>query len=237
MEKSFSKNLVSLFAPKKRDSKEINPFHPGNRTFPEANKWDLSTFVIKILVPIVGVHPFPLDEQLFISSVLSYFQPDCIMEWGTNFGYSARIYYELKQCLGLKTEIHSIDLPPENTHNENIHNIKDRGKFVKGLDVQLHIGDGLETAVSLYKTGNFTKPLFFLDGDHSYDSVNRELMGIKENASTSIVLVHDTFFQGEESKYNCGPYLAIKKFTDQYNLPSYTTALGLPGMSLIYWGI
>jgi len=78
-------------------------------------------------------------------------------------------------------------------------------------------------------------PLFFVDGDRSYTSVHNELIGIKGMASRAIVLAHDTFLQGSESGYNCGPYEAIKEFTLQNQLPLKSTVLGLPGMSLTYW--
>lgn len=46
-------------------------------------------------------------------------------------------------------------------------------------EVMLHQGDGLDESMKvLDKVQGDIKPLFFLDGDHAYDSVTRELAGI-----------------------------------------------------------
>jgi hypothetical protein len=107
--------------------------------------------------------------------------------------------------------------------------------FVRGLPVTLHFGDGLAVARSVLAESRPDLPLFFVDGDHSFESVHKELKGIKEVAPRAVVLAHDTFLQDSESGYNCGPYEAIKKFVTENHLPVQHTNLGLPGMSLIYW--
>ena len=207
----------------------------ANRPLPEANKWMLSEFVHYKLFGIVGVEPYPLDEQLLMCSTLAFFKPDIIVEWGTHFGKSARIFYEAVSYLRLSIQIHSIDLPPAVEHVENIHSISQRAILVRGLPVILHLGDGLTIAKKVLTELKPNLPLFFVDGDHSYASVQNELNGIKSMAPRAIVLAHDTFFQGPESGYNCGPYEAIKEFTLQNQLPLESTILGLPGMSLTYW--
>ncbi|HLZ33040.1 MAG TPA: hypothetical protein VKP13_03415, partial [Nitrospira sp.] len=80
------------------------------------------------------------------------------------------------------------------------------------------------------------RPLFFVDGDHAYDSVRRELTGIMNSVPRANILLHDTFFQSQESGYNVGPYQAISEIMatapQQYRLLS--TQMGLPGMTLLY---
>ena len=212
-----------------------NALNVSTRSLPEANKWSLSEFIIRKLVPIVGTHPYPLDELLLMTSSLSYFKPDIILEWGTHHGKSARIFYEVEQYLKLGTKIHSIDLPPDEEHIENIHNAMQRGEFVRGLPVALYIGDGLTIARKVLVEIKPNLPLFFLDGDHSFESVWKELNGIKEIASHAVILAHDVFLQGTESGYNYGPYEALSKFTSHYHLPFQFTILSLPGMGLTYW--
>ncbi len=50
------------------------------------------------------------------------------------------------------------------------------------------------------------------------------------------ILVHDTFYQSEQSNYNIGPYLAIqaalKETPNTYRM--LATDTGLPGMTLLY---
>ena len=202
---------------------------------PEADKWVLSEFVLDKLIRVVGVRPYPLDELLLMCSTLAYFKPDIVIEWGTHLGKSARIFYELVTYLNLETKIHSVDLPPAVEHVENIHIVNQRARFVRNLPVILHLGDGLTVARKLLGEEEITLPLFFLDGDHSYASVHNELSGIKSMAPRAVVLVHDTFFQGSESGYNCGPYQALSEFVIEHHLPIQSTNLGLPGMSLTYW--
>jgi hypothetical protein len=227
--------MSMLGKPKRSFPSLPKDFYSGNRSFPEADKWALSTFVIERLIPVVGVHPFPLDEQLLICSTVAFFRPDAVIEWGTNIGCGARIFYEIVKYLELNTSIHSVDLPEDQSHMENIKDHALRGKLVRGLNVQLHLGDGLDTACSLLSGCDVKRPLFFVDGDHSYESVRRELYGIKSLVPRATMLVHDTFYQGEESNYNCGPYLALKTYADEFRLPVYATLLGLPGLSLTYW--
>jgi predicted O-methyltransferase YrrM len=216
------------------------PSHPDNlnlstRSLPESNKWILSEFVLHKLVPIVDVRPYPLDELLLMCSTLAYFKPDIVLEWGTHFGISARIFCEAAKYLQLGTKIHSIDLPPDSEHVENIHEASQRGKFVRGLPVTLHLGDGLTVARQILQTKEHRLPLFFVDGDHGFDSVRNELNDIKEMARRAVILAHDTFFQGAESGYNCGPFDAMSEFTKRHQLPLQSTILGLPGMSVTYW--
>jgi len=224
-----------LFSKKKKLQSYTSNLNPATRSFAEADKWILSEFILQKLVPVVGVHPYPLDELLAMCSILAYFKPDIILEWGTHTGKSARIFYEASAYLNLGTKIHSVDLPPDKAHVENIHEASQRGVFVRGLPVTLHLGDGLMVARKVLAEGKPNLPLFFVDGDHSYTSVQNELNGIKSMAPRAVVLAHDTFLQGIESGYNCGPYEAIKEFTLQNQLPLQSTILGLPGMSLTYW--
>jgi cephalosporin hydroxylase len=202
---------------------------------PEANKWILSEFVVKRLVPVVGFVPYPLDELMLMSSVVSYFQPDLIVEWGTHYGASARVFYEITQFLELNTEIHSIDLPLGTAHIENLSDRVARGKYVKKLPVQLHTGDGLSVAGTLVAQKQPTSPLFFLDGDHEYETVRNELQTIKQFATRAVILTHDTFYQEHTANYNIGPYKAVTEFAAEYSLSVYSTLLGLPGISLLYW--
>jgi len=201
----------------------------------EVNNWIISEFVIRDLVPLAGYHPFPLNEMMLMVAAVCWFRPTHICEWGTHIGKSARIFYEAARRFETNSQVHSIDLPWDVRHIE--HPREQRGKLVKGIpDVILHEGDGLTTSMEvLAALPGPLRPLFFLDGDHSYDSVKRELEGIITGCPGSAILVHDTFYQSEESGYNIGPYKAIEDVVDRgEGFSRIDTSTGLPGMTLIY---
>jgi cephalosporin hydroxylase len=214
-----------------------NPILHRDCTEFEVNNWTISRFVLHRLVPIVGVRPFPLNEQMLMVAALCRLQPTHIIEWGTNIGKSARIFYETCRTFGISAEIHSIDLPDDVMHGE--HPRKKRGLMVRGKEgVNLHLGDGLETSLYILSQSRNTmiRPLFFVDGDHSYESVKRELEGIISNAPMADILLHDTFYQSAGSGYNIGPARAIddvlKNMPNDFNLLVQNT--GLPGMTLLW---
>jgi cephalosporin hydroxylase len=203
----------------------------------EVDKWTISEFVVDRLVPIVGVRPYPVDELLLMAATVCRFKPTHIFEWGTHIGKSARIFFEVAKGFGIKTVIHSIDLPDESHHLE--HPGKKRGRLVKNIfQVILHQGDGLDESLKMYNAlrNADTKPLFFLDGDHEYASVSRELLGIMTSVPNGVILVHDAFYQSAESGYNTGPYRAITDaLTSTPNrYKEISTNTGLPGMTLLY---
>jgi hypothetical protein len=211
----------------------------------EVNNWAISEFIIDKIVPIVGIHPYPINELCLMVTAVCALKPALIFEWGTNLGKSARIFYETAREFGIFTHIYSIDLPDDIEHNE--HPGGKRGMYVRNLDwVHLLQGDGLETSIRVYRermtrldpeghTGWAKAPLFFIDGDHGYDSVKRELEGIITAVPEANILLHDTFFQSPESRYNIGPYKAIRDVLgagSPYRV--LRQELGLPGMTLLY---
>ena len=202
----------------------------------EVNNWIISEFIFQKLVPIVGITPYPINELALMVSAICRLKPTHIFEWGTHIGKSARIFYETAKHFGLSTEIHSIDLPDEIDHHE--HPKEKRGMFVKGIPVvRLYQGEGVETALEIYrKVSKMCRPLVYIDGDHSYTAVKRELGEIIKNMPNASILLHDTFYQSAESGYNLGPYKAItdtlSNMPHRYKIISANT--GLPGMTLLY---
>jgi cephalosporin hydroxylase len=223
--------LANLFSKAQED-----PALNLNCTEFEVNNWIVSGFVIEKLVPNVGFHPFPLNELMLMTATVCRFKPELIFEWGTNIGKSARVFFEIKEAFKIDAAIHSIDLPDDVFHNE--HPKKDRGKLVIGKKgVTLHQADGLKRSFELIDS---LKPkgkvLFFVDGDHSYETVKNELQTILTKVPDAVVLLHDTFYQSEGSKYNIGPYKAIKEVLEssKEKYKTVSTNMGLPGMTLVY---
>ena len=202
----------------------------------EVNNWATSEFIVETLIPAVGVHPFPIDELSLITAAVCRFRPVLIFEWGTNIGKSARAFREIANAFGIETHVHSVDLPDDVHHGEHPRN--NRGKLVRGMKgVTLHQGDGVETSLSIMQREKAKgRSLYFVDGDHSYESVKRELTMILDADPEAVVLLHDTFWQSEESGYNVGPYKAINDvlLSRDKKYKRLSTQLGLPGMTLIY---
>ena len=202
----------------------------------EVDNWIISEFVLKELVPVVGVHPYPLNELMFMVSAVCILKPSQIYEWGTHVGKSARIFYKITKHFHITSEIHSTDLPDHNQHDEHPH--RSRGLLVKNIRaVNLHQGDGLNVSLAICKDfSEKSRPLFFLDGDHEFRSVKREITGIMKYVPNASILVHDTFYQSKQSGYNIGPFRAIRESLRiapvKYTVLS--TNLGLPGMTLLY---
>ena len=202
----------------------------------EVNNWLVSKFVVDTLVPIVGVHPFPLSEIVLMVAAVCRLKPDHIYEWGTHLGKSARVFYETAKHFGLDVDIHSVDLPDDVLHQE--HPGHHRGMLVKGLEgVHLHQGDGLSVCLGIHACSvKPRKTLVFVDGDHAYQSVRRELFGIMTEMPEAHILLHDTFFQSGQSGYNVGPYQAIVDAlaTAPRCYRMLSSNMGLPGMTLLY---
>lgn len=201
----------------------------------EVDLWILSRFLLEKIVPVVGTHPYPLNELLLMTAAACRLKPSVVFDWGTHIGASARIFYECSRAFKLDYTIHSVDLPPGANHVE--YPGEERGRLVKGLaGVHLHRGNGVEVALAQWqKLGRPKRPLFFVDGDHAYESVRGELDQIFSTVPDASALAHDTFFQSAESNYNVGPARAIdeivEKFPSRFHLVK--SGLGLPGMTLL----
>lgn len=201
----------------------------------EVDLWILSSFLLKEVVPVVGTHPYPLNELLLMAAAACRLKPPVVFDWGTHIGTSARIFFECEKAFKLGYEIHSIDLPPDASHVQ--HPGQEHGRLVHGLPkVHLHRGNGVKMALDQWqKLGRPKRPLFFVDGDHAYESVRDELNEIFSTVPDASALAHDTFFQSAESKYNVGPARAINEIIEKF--PSrfrvIKSGLGLPGMTLL----
>lgn len=202
----------------------------------EVNNWLISDFIVHKLIPVVGTHPYPICELNLMVAAVCRLKPTQVFEWGTNIGKSARVFYETAAQFGINLEIHTIDLPDDVEHIE--HPQRRRGAMVQGLTgVILHYGDGLNKTLEVYgKNQGETAPLIFIDGDHGYESVKRELDGVIKNIPHANILLHDTFFQSEKSGYNVGPHQAITEILLEIpgRFKVMSTATGLPGMTLLY---
>jgi hypothetical protein len=208
--------------------------NPGAEVL-EVDLWILSEFIIDRIVPVLRVRPYPFNEQLLAVAAACRVKPSVVFDWGTHVGASARLFYECARAFDLHFEVHSIDLPADASHVEHPGN--QHARLVRGLaGVHLHRGDGVTIALEQWNLlGRPPRPLFFVDGDHAYASVLRELSAIFHAIGDASALVHDTFFQSAESGYNVGPARAIEDVVARYPLrfTVVKSGLGLPGMTLL----
>ena len=201
----------------------------------EVDLWELSRFVVERCLPTIGVHPYPLNEQLLAAAAACRLRPGVVFDWGTHRGASARMLWECAKAFRLGYDIHTIDLPPDVAHVE--HPGQAYAVLLRGLaEVHLHRGDGVTIALTQWeKLAQPPRPLFFIDGDHAYESVATELRRVFDAIADASALVHDTFFQSADAGYNVGPALAVRDVVAEQpgRFKVMTSGLGLPGMTLI----
>jgi cephalosporin hydroxylase len=197
----------------------------------QVDNYPISKFLVEELLPIVGHWPYPPPELHLMVSAVCWIRPNLIIEWGTNVGNSARIFWQTVKKFDIPCHIHSIDLPEDVEHPENVKEA--RGILVRDFpDISLHLGDGLEIALRILRDCPAgSRCLFFVDGDHAYESVTKELDGIMNSAPEAAILLHDTL-----SSLKRWPHEALrdtlKSRPGMYRVVS--TDIGLPGMSFIY---
>ncbi len=196
----------------------------------EVEAFATSRVVLDRLVPVVGVHPYPLSELMLMAAAFFDLRPAQVIDVGTHHGKSARIWYELGRLLDVPPPVHTIDLC-DASHPEFPG--KDHGRHCRGLDgVTLHTGDGTEVAAQLLDAAPGVPTLLFLDGDHAQDTVTREL-ALCDRMPGGSVLLHDTLTQ-PGSGYNEGPWEAITTFlATRPDIEAHHSHLGLPGMTLL----
>lgn len=203
--------------------------HDGQRPqHLETDKWALSS-AVNTLVGIVGVHPYPIDELFLMAAAYEYHRPAIVIDIGTHHGKSARIWHELGHLCSHDAVVHTIDLcDPDHPENPG----EQWGKYIRNLPVQKHLGDGCEVATRLIAAQPDANYLLFLDGDHSLETVRRELM-LADAITEGCLLLHDTFYQ-PNATYNHGPYEAIQECLARRSFVQVIHQhAGLPGMTYL----
>lgn len=196
----------------------------------EVDAFATSRVVLDVLVPVVGVHPYPLSELMLMAAAFFDLRPGRVIDVGTHHGKSARVWHELGRLLDTPPPVHTIDLC-DPTHPEFPG--KDHGRYCRDLDgVTLHTGDGCDVAARLIDEDPGVPTLLFLDGDHAQDTVTREL-ALCDRLPGGSVLLHDTLTQ-PGSGYNEGPWEAIAAYlAPRPEIEAHHCHLGLPGMTLL----
>lgn len=206
----------------------------------EADTTALDQLVLEKVIPQTGLL-YPLPEISLMALAVARVQPTHIFEWGTSSGGSAKIFHTITEALGWKTEIHTWDLPEDVPHGQ--HPGQEHGKLARGLPrVHFHREDGLTGALGKMAAERSKNPkfrgLFFVDGDHSYHSVIRELAGLISVQDEFHLLAHDTFVQKPDAKGQSreswlGCPTALEAFAKDYRW--LNVGFGNPGMAYL-WG-
>ena len=108
--------------------------------------------------------------------------------------------------------------------------------------LELHTTDAVAGAVALwnerYRHERRALPLFFLDGDHAFETVLREQEALyRAVGCRAQFLLHDTLPRPAGSDANEGPWLAAQAFlagVARGEYRAHSTHMGLPGMTLLY---
>lgn len=148
---------------------------------------DLANLIKSLQIPAYGD-----DEIMFMGETAKLLQPTFVFDWGTNRGSSARVFYEASKMFGYPCEIHTTDLPDSEGWKSPEFPGQDLGLFFRGLpDIHIHRGDGVDESLKVYREKNPSRAIFFVDGDHHYEPVTRELNAIFAGAPTAVILCHD----------------------------------------------
>lgn len=159
----------------------------------------------------IGLTGYSPEEIELIYTTMREYQPDFIAEYGTNIGTSARIFHEARQMLKLDCVIHSIEI------HRDLGAVwgHERGHHVKGLPVDLHIGDGVTRGIELWHASGAHRPLFFLDDNHAETEVLRQMRLIHLEAPEAVMIVHDTHTPSEGGWRLHEPGVAIQSFLEE----------------------
>jgi len=220
----------------------VNIAQPSDFWCCEANPAELDRLLLEGILPKTGLL-YPLAEISLMALVVDRVKPTHILEWGTSIGRSAAIFHAITSALNMNTEIHTWDLPEGVSHGQ--HPGGDHGKLARGLPrVHFHRQDGLQGALVKMSAERKKNPdcrfLFFVDGDHAYPSVIRELGGLISAQDEFHVLAHDTFVQKPDGKGKSreswlGCPTSLEAFAKDYRW--LNVGFGSPGMAYLWgWG-
>lgn len=144
----------------------------------------------------LGIPGYGDDEVRFFAETIETYRPTHVFEWGTNVGASARIFHEIGHGL----QVITVEHPDDQTFDHPGHRY---GLWCDGFEPHIYMlkGDGVSVSLDAFvQFGSPERALFFVDGDHSYDAVSRELGLIAEAAPRAVILVHDTSHPIEDTE-------------------------------------
>lgn len=132
-------------------------------------------------------YPGFLEDYHVLHCLLKIYQPETFLEVGTNMGTGTKI---IKNALGHKGDVYSLDLPTELAHISLQHPISEGKGDLVGSKCNLPFtqlrGDSMTFDFSPFACDGF-----FIDGEHDFEHPFRESTEILK-LSPKIVIWHDS---------------------------------------------
>ncbi len=148
--------------------------------------------VVALRIASLEIPGYGSDEVRFLARALSRAWPSAVFEWGTNRGSSARIFYEASVILDLRCEVFTVELPLELAYLDRDHPGEQSGLHLRGTPVWRSFGDGADVSLRCYRRLRPERALFYVDGDHRREQVERELSAVAAAAPSTPLVLHDS---------------------------------------------
>ena len=165
-----------------------------------------------------------IGDRKALFFILNYFKPKSVLEVGTHIGAStvhvaSALDYNFKQHK-VKSTFSTLDIRDVNCTKDKpwlkFDSPKSPKDLIADLDLSITTGFMSQDSLEYFETTTDTYDFIFLDGDHSAQTVYKEVpKAIKCLNPNGIILLHDYFKLGDSANpnnnFNSGPYLAIQR--------------------------
>lgn len=165
-----------------------------------------------------------LGDRKAIFFIMCYFKPKSILEIGTHIGASTvnincALDYNLKKH-NVQSKFSTLDIRDVNCAKEQpwlkFESPKSPQALLKSLDLGVETKFINQDSLDYLKNSKDKYDLIFLDGDHSAQTVYKEVPKALERLNDGgVILLHDYFKKGDSANpkndFNSGPYLGIQR--------------------------
>jgi len=165
-----------------------------------------------------------LGDRKAIFFIMCYFKPKSILEIGTHIGASTvniacALNYNYKNH-GMHSEFSTLDIRDVNCTSEKpwlkFDSPQSPQELINALNLEIKVKFMNQDSLAYLKNSSDTYDLIFLDGDHSAQTVYKEVPKALERLNEGgVILLHDYFKKGDSANpkndFNSGPYLGIQR--------------------------
>ncbi len=145
----------------------------------------------------IGLRDYHDSHIALFEDTVVRLQPTHIFEWGTNWGESTRIWYELTALHAPICRIDTTDVSrigdPCGQHPGYLHGhwIEDLAS-ARGSRIHCHQGEGCEISIALFRALPAERAIFFVDDNHELGPNLSSLRAIDALETPAVVIVHDS---------------------------------------------
>ena len=156
--------------------------------------------------------------------IVCYFKPQSMLEIGTHIGAStvniASGLDHNKKHHHIKTQFSTLDIRDVNCEKDKpwlkFDSANSPQSMLESLDLSIDTKFINQSSIDYFENTDEKYDLIFLDGDHSAQTVYKEVpKALKCLNKDGIILLHDYFRKGESANpnndFNSGPYLGIQR--------------------------